>query len=290
MQDVSLTLPDGRTIAYLDLGAPDAPLVVHFHGAPGSRLDIAFYDREFAARHVRVVSPDRPGYGRSSPQPGRAREDWPCDVAALVDSLGRDRFAVSGGSSGGPYVLACAAQLSSRVAAAAVIAGVADVAWDGFFAEYGDNYPDLVAVMRCPDETSAVTECLHRYGSDGSGIGGSFPRFGAGDRAFFRTQHEAVAAFRSSMTEAMRQGIDGFAQDILIEGRPWGFDPSTIVAPVRVLHGETDNLLPLAHSQHTAAAIPTATLEIVPEHGHISILDELPNIAAELATHVITAH
>jgi len=61
------------------------------------------------------------------------------------------------------------------------------------------------------------------------------------------------------------------------------------VAPVRVLHGETDTLLPHAHSRFNAAAVPTATLEIVPEHGHISILGELPDFAAALATHVGTA-
>ncbi len=288
MQDLSVTLRDGRTLAYVDMGDMDGPLVVHFHGAPGSRLDAAFYDRQFVARGVRVVAPDRPGYGRSSPQPLRSREDWPGDVAELVDSLGRDRFAVSGTSSGGPYALACAARLGPRVAAVAVIAGVADVAWDGFFDEYGDLYPDLVAVMRCRDEASARAECVERFGSDGAGFAGGM-RFGAGDRAFFRNQPDAADAVRTSMAEAMRQGIDGFAQDIFNEGQPWAFEPAAIVAPVRVLHGETDTLLPLAHSRFNAAAVPTATLEIVPEHGHISILGELPDFAAALATHVGTA-
>jgi pimeloyl-ACP methyl ester carboxylesterase len=192
---------------------------------------------------------------------------------------------VSGSSSGGPYALVCAAQLGQRVAAVAVIAGVADVAWDGFFDEYGDNYPDLVAVMRCTDEASARAVCVERLGADGAGFAGGM-RFGAGDRAFLRNQHEAAEAIRASMTEAMRQGIDGFAQDILIEGRPWAFDPAQIVAPVRVVQGETDNLLPRAHSQHNAAAIPTATFEIVPEHGHISIVGEFPSIAAALATNL----
>ena len=85
MQDLSVTLRDGRTLAYVDMGDPDGPLLVHFHGAPGSRLDAGFYDLQFAARGVRVVAPDRPGYGRSSPQPLRRREDWPGDVAELVE-------------------------------------------------------------------------------------------------------------------------------------------------------------------------------------------------------------
>jgi len=80
--DSTLNLPDGRTLGYADLGEPDGPLVVHFHGAPSSRLEVAAYDDEFRQRGVRVVSPERPGYGLSSPLPGRQREDcqptWRC--------------------------------------------------------------------------------------------------------------------------------------------------------------------------------------------------------------------
>ena len=112
MIDTTMTLPDGRSLAYTDCGAPDGPLVVYFHGAPTSRLDLIGLEESFSALGVRVVSPDRPGYGRSSPQPGRGFNDWPGDVAALADHLGVERFAVMGLSSGGPYVVACAALAS----------------------------------------------------------------------------------------------------------------------------------------------------------------------------------
>jgi len=65
------------------------------------------------ASGVRVISPDRPCYGRSSPQPGRSMADWPSDVAVLTEALGIERFAVAGHSSGGPYAVACAALLST---------------------------------------------------------------------------------------------------------------------------------------------------------------------------------
>ena len=60
MQDLSVTLRDGRTLSDVDMGDPNGP---HFHGAPGSRLDAGFDDLQFAARAVRVVAPDRSGYG-----------------------------------------------------------------------------------------------------------------------------------------------------------------------------------------------------------------------------------
>ena len=97
-----MTLPDGRQLGYADLGPAGGPVVLHQHGAPGSRLELAALEDELVARRVRVLTPDRPGYGGSSPAPGRRLADWPADLAALADHLGVGRFAVTGYSSGGP--------------------------------------------------------------------------------------------------------------------------------------------------------------------------------------------
>src|SRR5262245_12264798 len=128
MRDDSITLRDRRTLAYTDIGAAhrDAPVVVYFHGAPTSRLDLVAADDALAAAGVRVLSPDRPGYGGSSPDPGRTMLDHVDDVAALADRLGVRSFTVVGLSSGGPYAVAAAAHLPSRVERAVVVAGVTD--------------------------------------------------------------------------------------------------------------------------------------------------------------------
>jgi pimeloyl-ACP methyl ester carboxylesterase len=258
--------------------------VFSFHGAPNSRLEVAGLDAEFAERGVRVVCADRPGYGTSSPFPGRQREDWPADVAALADSLGRERFAVIGASSGGPYTLACAALLGDRVVAATVVAGVTDVAWPSYFDQYGDSFPAVKDIMSCPDEESAQRCCVEHYGVDGTGFADSVPELGPADRAFFRDKPLA-SSLRRAMSEALRQGTAAFAQDLLIEGRPWAFDPSAIAVPVRVVHGELDMLCPVGHSLHTAEVIPTASFEMIPGHGHLSIIREYPRFAQDLGHH-----
>jgi pimeloyl-ACP methyl ester carboxylesterase len=125
MIDASMSF-DGRSLTYTNLGAFSSPLIMYFHGAPTSRLDLVPFEDALAALDVRVVSADRPGYGGSSPQAGRGLEDWPTDVAALADHLGVERFAVMGWSSGGPYAVACAALLPGRVASAGVVCGVTD--------------------------------------------------------------------------------------------------------------------------------------------------------------------
>jgi pimeloyl-ACP methyl ester carboxylesterase len=119
----SVRLPDGRTLSYGEWGAPDGPLVFGFHGGGLSRL--AHYGDEAPTRAgVRLVMPDRPGFGRSDAQPERTLLDWPRDVAELATSLGAARFAVFGASAGGPAALACGFLLPERVAAVGVVCGV----------------------------------------------------------------------------------------------------------------------------------------------------------------------
>jgi pimeloyl-ACP methyl ester carboxylesterase len=281
IRDHTLVLTDGRTLAFTDLGPPDGAAVMYFHGAPSSRLDLALLDLEatFHELGVRVVSPDRPGYGGSSPQPGRRLQDWPADVAALADHLGVPRLAVMGASSGGAYAVACAALLPERVASAGIIAGVTDMGWPPAWEGIGENE---AALMRLGDEAEAVAWCEEHYGADGAGFAeDGFDDLPAADAAVLDDEATA-AALATTFAEAFRQGVAGFAQDITVQGRPWSFDTATITAPVRVLHGEADTLVSVAHGRHTADVIPGAELVTWADHGHLSILAEIPSLVADL--------
>ncbi|HSH76378.1 MAG TPA: alpha/beta hydrolase [Longimicrobiales bacterium] len=279
MRDAELTLRDGRTLAYSEIGRPGWPSVFFFHGAPSSRLRLAYLEEAFLAEGVRVISPDRPGYGRSSPSPDRSLADWAADVTALADELRLDQFAVAGHSSGGPYAAACGALLPERVWAGIVLGGVTDMAWPAAW----DGYlRDEVELMRMPEDM-AIRACIDRFGEDGSrflsATGWVIPE---PDLRLY--EDEATSRLLSvARAEAFRQGIIGYAQDLAVQGRPWPFDPATIRAPFHVLHGEMDTLVPLAHSRHTASRIPRASLEILSGHGHFTVLNELPVRIATMA-------
>lgn len=273
MIDTQITLNPSRVLAYTDIGEPDWPCVLFFHGAPSGRLRLGYLEKQFIAKGVRVISPDRPGYGRSTPVPGRTLMDWPGDVAALADQLGLERFVVAGHSSGGAYALACAAALGSRVKAAITLGGVTDLGWSGAREGYLESETEL---MGLPDEKAAIALCVQRFGEDGSGFmaaSGLTPP--EPDEQLYADEQIALL-LASARAEAFRQGVIGYAQDVFIQGHPWSFDPSRITTPVQVMHGAADNLVPLAHSRHTAEVIPGAVLKVLPGHGHFAILGELP--------------
>src|SRR5512142_3400638 len=110
-----MTLRDGRTLAYLEVGPATGSPVFHFHGHGSSPLEaLALADAAGRAR-VRLIALDRPGIGFSSPRSGDRLLDWPADVAEAADRLSIARFAVQGMSAGAPYALACAHALPGRV-------------------------------------------------------------------------------------------------------------------------------------------------------------------------------
>ncbi len=88
--------------------------MILFHGMPNSRL---LCPDEVATRAagVRLITLDRPVYGRSDPRPGRTLLDWVDDYAEFAALLGLPPCSIVGWSSGGPYALACAVRIPARV-------------------------------------------------------------------------------------------------------------------------------------------------------------------------------
>ena len=119
----TIQLSDGRTLAYLDTGDPDGRPIFYFHGGPGSRLQGTFFEEFNRQSGIRMIVPDRPGYGLSDFQDNRTYLQRPDDVRELADRLGIDRFAVLGWSSGGPHAAAVAHGIPERLAVAAIVAG-----------------------------------------------------------------------------------------------------------------------------------------------------------------------
>src|SRR4051794_34692857 len=116
-------LSGGLRIAVDESGDPRGFPVFFFHGWPASRLQGAGFGPDASTLGIRIIAPDRPGVGLSSPQPGRRLLDWPPIVEELAHVMGFARFGVLAVSGGGPYGLATAFALPSRVESAAIVSG-----------------------------------------------------------------------------------------------------------------------------------------------------------------------
>lgn len=122
---LAVTAADGRTLMAAQWGDPGGFPVFSLHGTPGSRLGRYYDENAYVEAGARVITYDRPGYGASDRHRGRRVVDCVSDVAAIADALAVERFAVTGGSGGGPHSLAVAARLPARVTRAGCDVGVA---------------------------------------------------------------------------------------------------------------------------------------------------------------------
>jgi pimeloyl-ACP methyl ester carboxylesterase len=266
--ETDLVLPDGRTLHIYDTGPADGgrlPVFYH-HGTPNIGLPpeplFAVSDR----LGLRWVSHDRPGYGGSTPQPGRQVASVAADVAAIAEHLGLGQFAVLGHSGGGPHAMACAARLPDRVLATVDVSGPAPYDADGL--DWLAGFPaDSAAELRA---TLAGRAALEQYLATAEF-----------DPDIFTPADQAALAgawswFGSVVGPALEGGPDGLLDDGLSSVAPWGFAPGQIRGPVLVLHGGQDRMVPSAHGQWMAEHCPGAQLWLRPDDGHISILGSAP--------------
>ena len=78
--DEVIKLPDGRRLAYAEYGDTNGKAVFLFHGLPGSRLSWGLLPGDPIPSGLRIIAPDRPGYGCSDPKLHRTLLNWADDV------------------------------------------------------------------------------------------------------------------------------------------------------------------------------------------------------------------
>jgi pimeloyl-ACP methyl ester carboxylesterase len=201
--------------------------------------------------------------------------DCVADVSAIADSLGIERFAVTGGSWGGPHSLAVAARLPEQVTRAACVAGPAPFDVPGFdwFADMDAvNINEIGWALDGEDVLAAEIErmaaaWLERVNTDPSKAGEV--EFSEADRALMANpkRHEMV---RRMLNEAFRQGVWGWVDDTLCLIQPWGFDVTEIRPATRIDYGLTDVLVPRQHGEWLAQNVPNAQVVIDEKGGHFS--------------------
>lgn len=269
-----IQLPDGRTLGYAEYGDVGGRAVFYFHGFPGSRLEAALLGPAAAARGVRIIAVERPGFGRSTFQPRRRLLDWPADVGRLADALGLARFSVLGLSGGGPYALACARALAHRLDEVDVVCGLGPArAWGTMTGMIWHNRWGLRAVRRAPWLARPVFALLAPAfrRSPEFFVTRLAARAAAPDRVFFGSP-ERRAVFAETFREAFRQGPRGPAREAVIFGGPWGFRLEEVAAEVRLWHGEADSVVPAEMGRRVAAALPHCRASFHAGEGHFSLV------------------
>jgi pimeloyl-ACP methyl ester carboxylesterase len=258
---------DGRTLAVEDAGdRAGRPVLVHV-GTPNSRHLYGRTVADATARGLRLISYDRPGYGESTPQPGRAMADCASDVRAICTSLGIDRLAMWGLSGGGPHLLACAALLPDLVTAAASLCSPAPYDAEGldWFGGFSPAAVDEVRLMFDDPAAARATfeeERQHYLATSPAELARELQAHSPHADLAFLTDEAAC------MQQALAAGIEGSWDDCVAQVTPWGFDLARISVPVLLLHGRQDKSVPVGHGEWLAAHISGVEARLLDHEGH----------------------
>ena len=269
-----LKLSDGSRLCYAEYGDPDGAPVLVFHGNPGSRLGWGAMPGSPFLAGLRIIAPDRPGYGRTDFK-RNALTKWPADIVQLLDYLEIKKVILFAPSGGAPYALACAWKHPERFS---VI---------GLFGAVGPNHPDAVKgalrslklLWRIAGPLQLlirlqmwILSLLAKRNPLKLATALRNAELNETDKQVF-DEDDVKALFTRDFPEAYRQNGIGSADDTRIPAC-WPIPLSDIKPKVIIWHAERDQLvgqMPIyLHSQ-----LPNSELIKIPNQGHLWVLKNI---------------
>jgi pimeloyl-ACP methyl ester carboxylesterase/DNA-binding CsgD family transcriptional regulator len=283
--DQHMFLSDGRRISYAEYGPEDGEPVIMMHGVTGSRLQVSPDHACLYDNRVRLIIPDRPGYGYSDSQHERTILDWNRDLQEFAEYLALKRFGLIGYSVGGSFALSAAKHFHDRVSHLCLVSSMGQYRdlrdLDGMLPMFrillglGKFTPSIaMALIRLI--TRSIRSNPERYFDR---IMEQSPLM---DREVLGTP-EIRAVYHQSMLEAARQGERDMMLEQLMMARDWGFSLEGIDLPVTMWHGEVDRHVPIQMARDIHRQLPNAQIKTLPGAGHFLIFRYWPEIIADLS-------
>jgi non-heme chloroperoxidase len=238
----TITMKDGAEIFYKDWGS--GPPIVFHHGWPLSADDWDAQMMYFLNKGFRVIAHDRRGHGRSTQtDTGNEMDTYAADVIALASALDLKGAVHIGHSTGGGEVARYVARAEpGRVAKAVLISAVPPVMLQseknpgGLPMAVFDEFRTQTAFNRAQFYLDVASGPFYGFNRDGAKVLQGVIRnwWRQGMMGGVKAHYDCVAAFSET----------DFTDDL-----------KAIEVPVLVLHGEDDQIVPLADSAPLSAAL-----------------------------------
>lgn len=278
-----LRLPDNRTLEYAVFGDPHGKTMVYFHGFLGSCHQAALTDQYGQSMGLRIIAPNRPGIGQSTPHVFPSMTDYAEDIRFLLDALRVKKAAFIGMSSGGCFALACSYALPERtqltgvagcIGPLNVIHNLQSMHWfRRYFLSGCNDYPWMTGFLLriifivCKYRP----QWLYRWLVNTSALL---------EPGLIAEQDTVKKVLWSDYKDVFLQtnGVQGLLQEARLFFH-WGFAPSDFPEKKRVYfwHGKNDPLVPWSIARNLARHIPRTTVILFPG-GHMTFLTKVESI------------
>ena len=248
----TITTKDGVTIFYKDWGPKDAQPIVFHHGWPLSADDWDTQMLYFLGKGYRVVAHDRRGHGRSSQvSDGHDMDHYAADAAAVVEHLDlRDAIHIGHSTGGGEATHYVALHGKGRVAKLVLIGAVPPLMLKTA-ANPGGLPMDVFDGLRL----QLAANRAQFYREFASGPFYSYNRPGA--KALQSVIDNWWRQAMMGCAKAQYDGVKAFSETDFTE------DLKNIDVPTLVMHGDDDQIVPIADSALLSSKLlKKATLKV----------------------------
>lgn len=263
----TLTLSDGRSLAWVEYGPTDGRPVLYLHGGNDCGIEAGWFADSLDG--IRIVAPDRPGFGGSTMQPGRRFADVVADTHELLDHLELSQVVAFGLSGGGPHTLALAAG-SHRVTRIGVVCGPCPFATPGFLR--GTWLPIRIAYLTARYAPEFALRGLQRAMNDPERNMRYAERMPDPDARLLAEDSSRKDRVIESVSRAHAQGFDGAVHEWRLYTRPWGFELEDVRVPTTLWYGGLDGMAPVQMGETLHSRIAGSRLRVLEEEGHLSLI------------------
>jgi pimeloyl-ACP methyl ester carboxylesterase len=275
----TITLEDGRRLAWLEWGDPDGEALLFIHGTPGTRHQLVFDEADARARSLRCINLDRPGFGSSTFHDHRTYTTWARDVEAFMDRGGIDRFTVLGLSAGAPHALACAALLHDRVRTTVVVSGVPP----NWMASRSEHDTQMRRALRSADRnarTKIRSWAIAR--SPGRAVDYLVRGLPPSDAAVI-ARADVRRRLELDASTQPRTVARAIVQDRSLWEGPWGLDLGSIATPVHIWHGTEDRSVPVGVIRLLRDELRASSYHELEGAGHFFVFERIWEIVDAVA-------
>ena len=279
-------LPDGRVIAYRELGLTNGFPVFIINPMIVSSL-MRPQEAQIAGEcGARLISVERPGIGRSTVNPDYSYVSFAHDLAHVADGLGIDRFAVLGWASGSPFALAAGSVLGERVTRVALatprLAFHIDMEPTSqprlFFGSLRRNpwiHETVFSIMRAK-RSQGFLRPLVRHLLETSDA----------DKAVFQNDKGLLESLTDAFIEALDATSDGMIAEMDFYAREVPVDPSGLVRPLMVWQGLQDEMNNVDNVRRMLQGLPVEKVHYLDGVGHMVLYVRFREILTTLVNDV----
>ncbi len=277
-------LKDGRHLQLAEFGDPHGIPVIHIHGILGCRYERLPDDVTTRDLNIRLIIPDRPGYGLSDPAPGHGYLEYADDLLELLNYLELEQCFVMGLSVGAVYGSAFAYKAPQRLQRLAMISTTPPFRSFADFKDVPASLKLLIAFSKyLPSAAKMITEmAICNACQDVDKFLKNIPVC-ASDIAIFSHQllHDHI---KHCLLTGNKYHQSGFVDDILLSAQPWPFPVSDIQTPIDFWHGTEDTHSPLSRVKPVIGAIKNHNFHSITGGGHFLIYEYWDKILQTLIT------